>query len=116
MNCCVALEANGNPSGSFDRQRVHVRPQRHGTPGLAAPEHSHHAGPRHTGAHLQSQAAQVLGDQLRRPRFLVRQFRVLVDVSAPLDHLLLDGRRTLADFRFQGAPVCPYRIRSRHKK
>jgi hypothetical protein len=58
----------------------------------------------------------MVGHQAGGARFLVGQFRVLVDVSAPPDYLLLDGRRALADLPFEGATVCTYRIRSGHQR
>ena len=54
-------------------------------PGLPPLQHGDHAGHGHAGLHLHAQRAQMVGHQLGGARFLVAQFRMLVDVAAPGD-------------------------------
>jgi hypothetical protein len=49
----------------------------------------------------------MLGDETRCPRLLITKLRVLVDVPAPVDHLLLDVRRALANVGLKARVVCP---------
>jgi hypothetical protein len=53
-----------------------------------------------SGTHfVQLQCAQMIGNQRRSARFAVSKFRVLVNVTAPLDNLWLDGRHGLINAR-----------------
>ena len=96
----LGLGREGQVHLFLHRQRVHVGAQHHRT-GLAALEHGDHAGHGHAGLHLHAQRAQMVGHQLGGARFLVAQFRMLVDVAAPGDELVLDGLGALVDLRGQ---------------
>ena len=71
-----------------DRQRIHVGSQCHHGPGMATFEHADDAGVRHAGFHfIEPQALEVLGNELARAKFPVREFGMLMDVAPPRDHL-----------------------------
>ncbi len=69
-----------------DGQCVHVRAQRDGRTGLAALEHTHHTGLGDAGLHLEAEALQVIGHDLRGAELAVGEFGVLVKIAPPTDH------------------------------
>jgi len=73
------------------RQRVHVRTQRDLRAGLAAFDDRHHAVVGDAGLRLQAHRTQALGDLGRGARLAVGQFRVLMEVAAPFNHLGLQA-------------------------
>ncbi len=80
------------------RQGIHVRTQRHPRSRLAALDDRGDAVESDAGLRLQAQLAQVRGD-LRGGAFLaVGQFRVLVEVASPGQHLGLQVARGGGDF------------------
>ena len=87
----VVLGASGGLERNIDllghRQRIHVGPKGHDGTRLAAAEHGNDAGVGHVRANLQAEAAQVVGDDLGRPRLAIPQFGVLVEVATPGDDL-----------------------------
>ena len=69
-----------------DGQRVHVGAQRDGRTGLATLEHTHHTGLGDAGLHLEAEALQVIGHDLRGAELTVGEFGVLVEIAPPTDH------------------------------
>ena len=75
-----------------DRQRVHVRAQGDLRARLAALDDRHDAMHGHAGLRLQAHRAQALGDLGSSALLTVGQLRVLVEVTSPVHHLLLQAR------------------------
>ena len=103
--CCFAFEAKGRSAEFLHRKRIHVCTQRHRAPRLSPFENADDTGARDAGADFESKAAQVLCDELRGPRFLIAEFRVLVNVAPPRNQLRFDNRRPFADFGFERAAL-----------
>ena len=80
------------------RQRVHIRADRDARPGLAAFEHRDHSGGGDAGFYVESERAQVIGDEFGSARFAVAQFGVLMDIAAPCEDFRLQTLRLLHDF------------------
>jgi hypothetical protein len=80
-----------------DRQGVHVGAQRDDRAGLAAAQRRDHAMAGDAGLRLETKAAQALRHVLRCLGLTVRQLRMLMQVAAPREHLLLDRRRACVD-------------------
>ena len=83
------------------RQRVHIGAQRNNRARLAAAQHGNDAGLGDASPNFEAQLPEMFGNERRRSRFLFAQFRMLVNVAAPGDQLLLDLGGALADFLFQ---------------
>jgi hypothetical protein len=98
----VVLRRDGGLEGDVhllrDRQRVHVGPQRDHRAGTRAPQHGDHARLRHALAHFEREAFQLGSDDARRPHLTVPKLRVLVQVTAPGDHLCIDIGGSPIDF------------------
>ena len=72
-------------------QRIHVRAQRDHRPGLAAAQHGLDTGLAYSGLHLDARHLPQRGSDIGSGLFLLkREFRILVNVAAPLDDLRLD--------------------------
>ena len=85
----------------LDRQCVHVGAQSHHRPRLAAFEDRDDTGTCDTGFDVKPQFGEVLGNESRRPCFLLPKFRVLMDVAPPSNQLAFDLRSALADLLFE---------------
>ena len=84
------------------RQRVHVGAQGDARPGLAAFQYGDDAGMRDAGAHLQSERAQMRGDEFRGAEFAIAELGILVQVATPGHDLVLHGRRQGGGMIFAG--------------
>ncbi len=79
------------------RQRIHVRPQRDHGPGAAPAQHADHAGMGDPGRHLHAQRLEVSGDLACRPELSIAEFRVLMKIPPPGEHLRGDLVRLALD-------------------
>ncbi len=90
------------PGVLLDGQAVHVRAQRDDRTRLRAAQRGDDAVTSHAGPRLEAEAAQPLGDVLGRLDLAVRELRVLMQMAAPREHLLLDGGGALIDVVMDG--------------
>ena len=80
-----------------DRQPIHVGAERNDAAGLCAPQHADDAGMSHLRFHLETERTQMLGDERGGAELAIGQLRMLVDVAAPCDDLVLDLGRLGGD-------------------
>ena len=76
----------------MDRQRVHVRPQRHRR-AFACYEIGHDAGATDTGFHLEVELFESFGNDARGPVLLKRKLGVPVEVAPKLDQVRSEALR-----------------------
>ncbi len=100
---CARLRGERHVDLFGDRQRVHVGAQRHHRPGQRALEQADDAGVGDAGADLvETEAAQVLGNDRRSAEFAIAQLGVRVQVTAPGDDLRLESLRGAVDAGGEG--------------
>ena len=97
----------GQTLGLLDGQGVHVGAQGDGGTRHGAAQHGHHTGPGDAGAHLEAQRVQMRRDQACGADLLIAQLRMLVDVPAPADQLVLEGGGALADQGLERSRIRP---------
>lgn len=73
------------------RQPVHIRAQGDNRAGLAALQDAYNAGMRDTGLGFDTERPEVVSDVFSGFELPVAEFRILVNMVAPSDYLLLNG-------------------------
>ena len=84
------LRCERQPGLLGHRQCIHVGADRDARPGPASLEDRGHAGGRDAGARLQTQGPQLIGDEFRGADLMRAEFRMLMQVATPFDHLRLE--------------------------
>ena len=97
----IELRADRRAEGEIDflghRQRVHVGAEGDDGSGAPAFEHADDASAADTGADLDAELAQMVGDERRSARLLSGELGMLVHVSPPSDHTVVDRQRSVID-------------------
>ncbi len=80
-----------------ERQRVHVRAQRHDRTLRGTAQHRHHARVRHARAHTEAELAELLRHERGGAHLAIAELRVRVQIAPPRDHARLHRARRAVD-------------------
>jgi hypothetical protein len=106
MHLAGRLRGIGPVGLLVDVKRIHVGAQADGAAAIPlALEHADDPGAGQPAHHLQPEALQLVGHELRRPVFLVGGLRVRVEIAPPCGHFAPERRDFLIDAHCNGSPL-----------